>query len=389
MQSFKQSIKVLHAPSSTGGNPQALSRALRRLGVNSRSLVVSQNYLAYQADIVLHSPGHSLVLRELRRIWAIATELPRCDVVHYNAGTTIASAYAIEFNPNDGIRGVFRHIYAAYLRCLQRIEWAYVGWLGKPVFVTFQGDDARQGDYCLAHYSITFANRVEPGYYSHISDSFKRASIARFSGVAQAIYSVNPDLLNVLPARSRFTPYGHVFFDEWMPAFSQDHAGPLRILHAPSHRLVKGTDLLLAALEELKADGFEFELMLVEGMSNAQAREIYTNADILVDQLFAGWYGGLAVELMALGKPVLAYIREEDLTHIDPQMRQELPIVQTTPDSVTAVLRKMLETPRQDLVALGQRSRAFVERWHDPMRIAAQTLQDYENTLAGNRRMAV
>jgi hypothetical protein len=99
--------------------------------------------LAYPADIVLHSPGRSMVLRELRRIWAIAAELPRCDVVHYNAGTTIASAYAIEFNYGDGIRGVFRQIYAAYLRGLQRFEWAYVRWLGKAVFVTFQGDDAR------------------------------------------------------------------------------------------------------------------------------------------------------------------------------------------------------------------------------------------------------
>ena len=388
MHSFKQSIKVLHAPSSTGGNPQALSRALRLLGVESRSLVVSQNYLAYQADIVLHSPGRSMLLRELRRIWAIATELPRCDVVHYNAGTTIASAYAVEFRLRDGLRGLLRQAYAVYLRGLQRMEIAYVRWLGKAVFVTYQGDDARQGDYCLAHYPITFASRVEPGYYSPASDAFKRTSIARLCGFASAVYSVNPDLLHVLPASARFVPYGHVFLDEWTPAFSQDHAGPLRILHAPSHRLVKGTDLLLAALEELKADGYEFELLLVEGMSNAQAREIYTKADILVDQLFAGWYGGLAVELMALGKPVLAYIREEDRRHIDPQMHQELPIVQTTPDTVLAVLRRMLETPRQDLVALGQRSRAYVERWHDPMRIAAQTLQDYERALAGNRRMA-
>ncbi len=98
-------MKVLHAPSSTGGNPQALSRALCLMGVKSRSLVVSQNYLAYKADIVLHIPGRSILLRELRRVWAIFWQLPRCDVVHYNAGTTIASAYAIEFNPADGISG--------------------------------------------------------------------------------------------------------------------------------------------------------------------------------------------------------------------------------------------------------------------------------------------
>jgi hypothetical protein len=142
------------------------------------------------------------------------------------------------------------------------------------VFVTFQGDDARQGDHCRSHYPITFANRVEPRYCCRGSDDFKRASIARFSGLSQAIYSVNPDLLHVLPARARFVPYGHVFLDEWVPAYSQDHSGPLRIPHAPSHRLVKGTDLILAALEELKAEGCAFELLLVEGMSNAQAQEV-------------------------------------------------------------------------------------------------------------------
>jgi glycosyltransferase involved in cell wall biosynthesis len=379
-------IRVLHAPTSTGGNPQVLSRALRRLGLDSRSLVVSQNYLAYPADIVLHSPGRSIVLRELRRVWAIATELPQCDVIHYNAGTSIASAYAIEFRPGDGVRGVLRQVYAAYLRALQGLELAYVRWLGKAVFVTYQGDDARQGEYCLSHYAITFASRVEPGYYCRASDAFKRASIARFSGLAQAIYSVNPDLLNLLPARSRFVPYGHVFLEEWLPAYSQDHPGPLRILHAPSHRLVKGTDLIVAALEELKAEGHAFELLLVEGMSNAQAREVYAKADVLVDQLFAGWYGGLAVELMALGKPVVAYIRVEDLGFIDPEMREELPIVQAKPYSVKDVLRGVLEMPRKDLVALGRQSRAFVERWHDPMRIAALIKRDYEMALASKNR---
>ena len=374
-------MKVLHAPSSTGGNPQALSLALRRLGVDSRSLVVSQNYLAYPADLVLHEPGNSILIREFRRIKAIIMQLPRCDVVHYNAGTTIASAYAIEFKFTDGIRGLLRQIYAAYLRGLQRLELAYVKWLGKTVFVTFQGDDARQGDYCQKHYAITFANQVEPGYYCHTSDAFKRRSISRFSEIAHLIYSVNPDLLNVLPDGSRFIPYGHVFLDEWVPAYTQAHSEPLRVLHAPSHRAVKGTDLILSALDELKRQGFEFELLLVEGMSNEKARQVYVRADILVDQLFAGWYGGLAVELMALGKPVIAYIRDDDLGYIDPLMRRELPIAQATPNTITDVLRRIMETPRQDLVAWGRRSREFVERWHDPIRIAEKTLLDYEQAL--------
>ena len=62
-------------------------------------------------------------------------------------------------------------------------------------------------------------------------------------------------------------------------------------------------------------------------LSNKEARKRYETADILIDQLLAGWYGGLAVELMALGKPVICYIREDDLKYIPKEMRDELPII--------------------------------------------------------------
>ena len=98
---------------------------------------------------------------------------------------------------------------------------------------------------------------------------------------------------------------------------------------------------------------------------------------------------GLAVELMALGKPVLAYIRDEDLHFIDPRMRAELPVLQVTPDTVAVALRSILEMPRQELGRLGKRSRAFIERWHDPMRIAADIKRDYEAAIARKDAKAV
>src|SRR6058998_2007963 len=46
-------------------------------------------------------------------------------------------------------------------------------------------------------------------------------------------------------------------------------------------------------------------------------------ADLLVDQLLTGWYGAVAVEMMALGKPVVCYLREDDLKFIDSRMRAD------------------------------------------------------------------
>ena len=379
--------RVLHAPSSVGGNPQALSLALKALGVDSTSLVVSQNYLSYGADVVLHRPGGSFLLREVKRVWAVLFYLPRFDVIHYNAGTTVASAYGLDF-PMAGQRdasSVLRFLYAGYLRALQKLELFLVTSMRKAVFVTYQGDDARQGDYSLKHFAISIAAQVEPGYYDAASDRFKRENILLLSSVARGVYAVNPDLLHVLPPQARFVPYSLFFMTDWTPVYSQAEPRPLRIVHAPSHRKVKGTALILQACANLRDKGYQFELLLVEGLSNAEARKVYESADVLVDQLFAGWYGGLAVELMALGKPVLVYLRDGDLRFLPPQMRSELPLVQVTPDSVEQELQRVLDMPRAALVTLGKKSRAYVERWHDPLKIATDIKRDYEAALQQSR----
>ena len=90
--------------------------------------------------------------------------------------------------------------------------------------------------------------------------------------------------------------------------------------HAPSHRGAKGTAFVLAAAEQLRTEGYRFELELIEGLARDKAIERYAACDVVIDQLLAGWYGGLGVEAMALGKPVVAYIREGDLDYLDPAL---------------------------------------------------------------------
>ena len=85
---------------------------------------------------------------------------------------------------------------------------------------------------------------------------------------------------------------------------------------------------------------------------------------------------------MALGKPVICYIREDDLKFIPPQMREDLPVINATPTNIYEVLKEWLTVRRKELPALGNRSRAYVEKWHDPLKIAAQLKADYESILA-------
>ena len=89
------------------------------------------------------------------------------------------------------------------------------------------------------------------------------------------------------------------------PAPPSERKRPL-IVHAPSSRRRKGSEHVIAAV-----DGLDADLELVEGLHHDEAFERYRAADIVVDQLNAGWYGLFAIEAMALGKPVVTFLHDE------------------------------------------------------------------------------
>jgi glycosyltransferase involved in cell wall biosynthesis len=117
-------------------------------------------------------------------------------------------------------------------------------------------------------------------------------------------------------------------------------------------------------------------------MPHAQAKEAYKSADILIDQVLAGFYGALAVELMAMGKPVVCYLREEDMHHLPEGMREDMPIINAEPDTLYEVLKEWLTTRKGELAERGRQGRAFAEKWHNPAKIARQVLDDYESVYA-------
>ena len=381
MVSRRRQIRVLHVPGNIGGNPRALARMERRLGIVSHSVSLHPSPFAHHADEVLFADHPGLLTREYRRLKLIARAARDFDIVHYNFGTTIADPPY----PRDGKRRnrypAFVHWpYWFYASRLQRLELQLMKRMGKVVFVTYQGNDARQGDYCARHFDISPYEAGGREFYSPVWDREKRRRIKRFDAVAAQIYALNPDLCHVLPKRARFLPYAHIDLEEWRPV-TTNNVVP-HVVHAPSNRAMKGTEYILAAVERLRREGVPFTFELVENRTVDEARLAYEKADLLIDQLLVGWYGGLAVELMALGKPVMCYIRQQDLRFVPERMSRQLPIIQATPGNIHDVLKRWLTKPREALQERGRKSRAFVEAWHDPAKIVKTIVRDYRQALA-------
>ena len=131
---------------------------------------------------------------------------------------------------------------------------------------------------------------------------------------------------------------------------------PLRVLHAPNHRHIKGTDALISAVDALKARGHSIELTLVEKKTNAEVLEEIVRADIVVDQLVIGWYAMFAIEGMTLGKPVVCHIRD-DLENLYRKAglleHDELPFLRADVLSIEKLLEEA-SAGTYDLAALGR-----------------------------------
>jgi glycosyltransferase involved in cell wall biosynthesis len=122
--------------------------------------------------------------------------------------------------------------------------------------------------------------------------------------------------------------------------------------------------------------GLDADLELVEGLRHDEAFERYRSADIVVDQLNAGWYGLFAIECMALGKPVLSFLREDSLRRSREAFGLEVPIVPVTAETLRDRLRPLVADAAERR-RVGAASRVVAERVHDIECIADRLLDVY------------
>ncbi len=350
-------LRVLHAPTAVGGHPGGLARAERALGFDSASVSLFPHPFSHDVDEVLGRDGDGAVRRYANRA-RLLSRMCSVDVVHFNFGEPV-------FPIPQGIHGPA----AVIARLVALRDLPLLRRLGKRIVVTFQGDDARQ-----AVVGGLLVGAV-PERYTPELDDVRRRTIAAFDRYSDAIFFLNPDLAGVLPERARFLPYASVDPDEWRVK-PEPSTGPPLVVHAPSDPRVKGTDDIVAAVAELEAGGVPLCFELVQGSSRAAVRAALERSAVVVDQLNAGWYGGLAVEAMALGKPVVAALDLLGHPCLPFEFRRDVPVVHASAETLADRLRVLLGSA-QERRRLGSAGRSFVERWHDPRTVAGTVIEAY------------
>jgi glycosyltransferase involved in cell wall biosynthesis len=305
-------MRITHCPVNTAGIPWANVQALRDRGVDARLVVFNRYALHPEADLDLERRG-GLLRRQLTQWRAFMHLTPQTDVFHFYFGLTLVP---------------------------KSLQFPLLRALGKRSVMHFLGSDIR-------------------GKPPEALEWSRRAG-ARVVGSYDAIRWV-PDA-HVIP------PGIDVHAVE--PAPPSDRERPV-VLHAPSSRARKGTELVVAACERL-----DCELEIVEGLDHREAFERYRRADVIVDQLNAGWYGVFAIEAMALGKPVITFLHDEAVRRTEEAFGVRVPLVGATKETLRDVLRRLVDSP-EERRHVGAASRTYVEEVHDLRRVADRLLDLY------------
>ncbi|KKW01478.1 MAG: hypothetical protein UY52_C0009G0035 [Parcubacteria group bacterium GW2011_GWC2_49_9] len=150
------------------------------------------------------------------------------------------------------------------------------------------------------------------------------------------------------------------------------------ILHAPTNQGIKGTKYIVNTIKHLKAQGLKIELLLPDQISHEALLALIQEADIVIDQILMGWYGGFAVEVMARGKPVIAYLKTSYRQAVD--FGNTIPIINASVRTLGDVLTHFYYH-QDELHELSEPGREFVKKIHAPEVIAAQYAKLYEKAL--------
>jgi hypothetical protein len=356
-------MKVLHLPTSVGGNSWGLAQGERTLGLDSRVLYVNSNQLNYPSDINLKLDQiHSSLSQKIILLRTFLDIRNKYDVYNFNFGSSL-----IDFPRFN----------------LYRVDLPFYSKKAK-LFATYNGCDARQKYPTLRRKTVSACH--DPGCYQGICnsgalDAFKQQVISHMAKYVRHIWALNPDLLYFLPPqKSSFLPYS-VSLSNFELARPDVTKRALNIVHAPTNPEAKGTRHILAALEVLrKKHGVNFNFQLVQNVSHEQALNIYKKADLIIDQVLIGWYGAVAIEVMTMGKPVICRIAREDLHFLPAAMAGEVlqAFILAEPENLVEKIGKALE----DREYLREKSEAALEyamKWHIPSYVASLTKERYES----------
>lgn len=341
-------MKVLHvAPLNVAGVPYNMVDMQRRFGTDARLVTLHRNVQTFPEDISLNLPLHRNTLAQ----WWRAKKQHAARPARENTAGQITSLRV------HAPRNILESAYFTFddFRRRRRVEEAIERYgLDEFEIIHYDGGldffrDSRiatrwkkQGKKIVCHYM---------------------GSDLRIRGILPAIDQLSELNLTNESDHLLLHPdihYLYIPFDISPFAERKRENERLRIVHSPTNRAMKGTEIILPVVDAVRKVR-DIEFVLIENTPHDEVIRIKGTCDIAIEQV--GNYGGTgygrnSLETLALGIPTIT-----EMTPDYEAWLPENPFVLATPDTLYKRLLELIDSPalRSEKGALG---RQWVGKYH-------------------------
>ncbi len=164
--------------------------------------------------------------------------------------------------------------------------------------------------------------------------------------------------------------------DENPPTPAGDAADrPIVVLHSPSNPSIKGTALIMDAINLLISQGYKIDFRVIAGRPNHEVIDAIVASDFVVDQVFSDTpLAGFATEAAWAGRcsVVGGYALTDLTTRISPDMMP--PSMQCRPADIVSAIAHLIDNP-QERQLLARRAQEFVLNKWSPREVARRYLR--------------
>lgn len=331
--------RVLLGTYEIANQSRTIAGALTAHGMHAKTLSYYPNYLNYKSDLVLDLTNCPTAKEAALQSSTYAEQIiPQFDIFHFHFGATLATDLS---------------------------DLPVLKQLNKKMVMQYWGSEVRR---------LSIARKFNR--YIKVKGVSEADIIARLESISRYI----PDCVvcdwELYEYVKDYFEDVHLIpqllnLEEYKPAEPSNPSNKFLIVHAPTDPELKGSKHIQKALEELSSD-FSFEYRPVVGMSHDEAKSVYAQADLIVDQLHVGCHGLFSIESMAMAKPVITWISD----FMKDRYPSELPLISANPDTIKETLAYALNN-REMLVEKGLQGRAYVEKYHDMNKLGARIIDMY------------
>ena len=338
-------LKILHiAPLNFSGVPYDFYKMHNALGDHSRIVTLHKNERIFPEDICLNLPlPNQSLAKKLRRKKVIELENTDRSTVHY-------------FQTKNLLHQTYYFLFDLFAR--PKIEKAVSDYgLNDFDIIHYDGglDFYRNSKQALKWKKA--GKKIVCCYYG--SDLRVRGLIKEMNEISDLNLTSEFDHLSLKKNLNYlFYPYDV----SELPAKKPRKGNNIKIVHSPTNRKYKGTDLINSVIEKVKKER-DIEFLLLENIPRQRLLDIKNECDICIDQVGGTMggtgYGKAGLETLAMGIPTITNM----ITAYAEWLPENPFVVANNFDELFEVLIKLVDDEKLRN-ELGKRGSDWVKKYH-------------------------